>query len=112
MAVELIPVTSEVPKETHEVWAAVSKLVEQTRIATEDGFQAGEDLAKIVMGSLTDLSKAMDNLKQAAVEHQEDLADSVLGHGVGMGMVGKEIVLVIKKPAPDAPAEAPASGAV
>lgn len=104
--VEKVTVSLEVPKEQHEVWAALAEVVAQTRKATADGFQAAEDLSAITLGSLQKLSAALGGLGELPEEYQLELASSLEGMGVGSGMVAKEIALVVQQAKPkDAPSE-------
>ena len=69
-----VNLSTEVPKEIHELMVAVAKLMSEARKATADGFQLGQDLPLIVTASMGDVMAGVAGVEKLGDEWKEDPA--------------------------------------
>lgn len=67
-----VNLSTEVPKEIHELMVAVAKLVSEARKATADGFQLGQDLPMIVTAAMGDVMAGVAGVEKLGDEWKED----------------------------------------
>lgn len=61
---EIIKVETEVTKEVYELGCALKAIMVNTKLAVADGFQAGQDIPAILMGSMQDLLAAVAGIEK------------------------------------------------
>lgn len=82
--VEKLSIQVEVTKEAHEVGEALAELLKNTKAALADGFQIGQDIPAIVMGSMEKLIKGVQGADQLGDEARADLEAFISGVLLGL----------------------------
>jgi hypothetical protein len=75
--VQLVPETIQSAKEIVDIRVAIRNLVVNAKKALADGFQAGQDIPVVVMGSMADLLEALKGADQVDDAFKEELAASL-----------------------------------
>jgi len=65
---ELRTIETNVTPEVNDIGVAVKKIMINYKEATKDGFQAGQDIPAILMGSYQDLLKAIEDADKVGEE--------------------------------------------
>ncbi len=76
---ELVTIETQGTKETHEIGLAIKGIIQNYKLATADGWQAGTDIPAILMGSYQVLLTAIDNAAQTSVEFKEAPVKAAMG---------------------------------
>lgn len=84
-----------VEKESKEIGVAIAKLLETSSAAMADGFQAGQDIPTVLMGSYKELSEAIDGADKVGAAFKKDPIAVI----EGMLLPILEAVQVIRKKA-------------
>lgn len=58
--IETVKKEISVEKEAHEIGVAIAKILVTSNSALEDGFQAGQDIPSVLMGSYKELTDAIE----------------------------------------------------
>jgi hypothetical protein len=92
----LVKYELEAPKEALDLGVALKTVLDETAKAIADGFQPGEDLVKIVSGSIGQLSIAISELQKIGEDFKTDPLKSsqVIANQV---LLGVESLLAVKK---------------
>ena len=90
-AIETLKVESEVTKETYEVCDALAEVVKNTKQALADGFQPGQDIPAVVLGSFNKFAAGLDGFMKMPAEAKGNTPAFIQGVGVGLGKVGAEL---------------------
>ena len=90
---EKIEVKLQVTKEAHELAMAVVEVIKGVKLALADGFQPGQDIPAIILGSLNHLMKGIEGADKLPKEALEDLGPFISAWMVG----GAEIAQVFLK---------------
>jgi len=90
---EKIEVKLSVTKEAHELSFAVVEVIKGVKLALSDGFQPGQDVPAIILGSLNHLMKGIEGVDKLPKEALEDLPEFIAAWMVG----GAEIAQVFLK---------------
>lgn len=69
----------EVRSAIYNVGAAFESLLKNYKIAAADGFQAGQDLPAILLGSMQDLMRAVGTADQVDDNFRDDIGQSING---------------------------------
>lgn len=94
--VEKVKIEIEGTKEINEVGVAVKVLIQNTMAALKDGWQPGQDIPSVMLGSYQSLAKAIDGLSEAGKEVEAAPIDAIMGAMAPIAE-GIEIVLEAKK---------------
>ena len=78
-SVELVEVKTQGTKELNELGQALKTLITKTQEALKDGFQAGEDIPAILMGSYQDLTKAIQAIEKVGGEIKAEPVKAIMG---------------------------------
>lgn len=68
-----------VEKEFSEIGVAIAKMITVANSALEDGFQAGQDIPTVLMGTYPELSKAMEGIDKLGAAFKENPVASLTG---------------------------------
>ena len=68
-----------VEKEFSEIGVAIAKMITVADSALEDGFQAGQDIPTVLMGTYPELSKAMEGIDKLGPAFKENPVASLTG---------------------------------
>lgn len=91
MEVETKEVSVTVAKETHEVFDALAEIVRQAKLALKDGFQPGQDIPAIVLGSFNKLTVALDGMGKVPADLKGNTPAFIQAVATGGGQVGAEL---------------------
>ena len=90
--IALLDETVQVPKELNDVRVAIVKIVESSKKACEDGFQAGQDIPAVVMASYQSLVLAIDGISKVKYEAKHAMGESI----VCASLMGTDILKALK----------------
>ncbi len=76
---KLIKIETEVTKEVYEIGLAVKGVVVAYKLATKDGFQAGQDIPAILMASYQELTKAIEGADLVDDEFKGEPVKAAMG---------------------------------
>ena len=76
---EMVKHECNVTKEVYELGLALKGMVEATKTALDDGFQAGTDLPAIVLSSVGNLTTAVQGIEKVGDEFKNAPVEAVLG---------------------------------
>lgn len=68
-----------VEKEFSEIGVAIAKMITVANSALEDGFQAGQDIPTVLMGTYPELSKALEGIDKLGPAFKADPVASLTG---------------------------------
>lgn len=77
--VQIVNEEVKVTKEINELGLAFKKIVEVGIKALEDGFQAGQDIPTVMLGSFKELSDALAGVDEMDEEAKEESVKAVMG---------------------------------
>lgn len=92
--VEIVKEEIEVTKEINEVGIAFKKVVEVSIKVMEDGFQAGQDIPTVLMGSYAELTKAIEGADRMPEEAKQEAVKAVMG---ALVPVSEAIEMLLKR---------------
>lgn len=78
-AAKSVDVAVSVEKEFNEIGIAIAKLMETSNSALEDGFQAGQDIPTVLMGSYKELSAAIEGSDKLSDAFKADPVAAIAG---------------------------------
>ena len=67
-------ITVDVPKETQELVDALVNIVENAKVALADGWQPGQDIPVILMGSIGAIREGIEGMDKMPAEAKADIA--------------------------------------
>jgi hypothetical protein len=83
----------EVSKEMHELIQAVVKIIEASKVAMKDGFQAGSDVPAVVMASMPAMMQAIGGIDKLPEEFKEEmLPKAIMALCIGSGDIAEAIL--------------------
>lgn len=94
--VEKVKIEIEGTKEINEVGVAIKVIIQNTMAALKDGWQAGQDIPSVMLGSYQSLARAIDGLSEAGKEIEAAPIDAIMG-ALAPIAEGLEIILDSKK---------------
>lgn len=77
--VETVKKEIDVAKEANEIGVAIAKILVVSNSALEDGFQAGQDIPTVLMGSYAELTKAIEGSEKVLAEFKKAPVESASG---------------------------------
>ena len=95
---ETVEVKFDAPKETHEMGKAINGLMKNYKQAVADGFQVGQDIPAILMGSFNDLMAAIDGIDKIDDEFKKEPIKAAMGALVPLADAIGELVKKDDKP--------------
>lgn len=69
----------DVAKEANEIGVAIAKILIVSNSALEDGFQAGQDIPTVLMGSYKELTDAIEGSEKVLKEFKSNPVESASG---------------------------------
>lgn len=94
-----VKVEFEAPKETHELGLAIAKLMKNYKAAVADGFQVGQDIPAILMGSFNEVMAGIDGVDKVGAEFKADPVNAAMGALVPLADGISELVKKDEQPA-------------
>lgn len=73
MSVEKVKMEVMATKEAFEVGNCIKAICKNFKTASADGFQASQDIPAVLLGSITDLMKALEGVQKMGEEAKEDV---------------------------------------
>ncbi|MBF32018.1 MAG: hypothetical protein CL529_12705 [Aequorivita sp.] len=77
--VETVKKEIDVAKEANEIGVAIAKILVTSNSALEDGFQAGQDIPTVLMGSYKELTDAIEGSEKVLKEFKSNPVESASG---------------------------------
>jgi len=77
--VETVKKEINVAKEANEIGVAIAKILTVSNSALEDGFQAGQDIPTVLMGSYKELTDAIEGSEKVLAEFKKAPVESASG---------------------------------
>ncbi len=71
MSIEQVDITSKGTKEAYELGLALKSYMKNYKVAVADGFQVGQDIPAVLLGSIQETMKGLDNLIKLGEEGKE-----------------------------------------
>lgn len=94
-----VEVKFDAPKETHELGVAVAKLMANYKTAVADGFQVGQDVPAILMGSFNEIMAGIDGIDKSPEEFKNDPVKAAMGMLVPLADGISELIKKDEQPA-------------
>lgn len=83
----------EVSKEMFELIQAIVKIIEASKVAMKDGFQAGADVPAIVMASMPAMMVAVGGIDKLPAEFKEEmLPKAIMALCIGSGDIAEAVL--------------------
>jgi len=96
MAVQLVDVNVQCTKEMYEIYVAIQKILAAGTAAKAAGLSGGALMAALAGAGLQPLVTAIDGISAVAQEADTSLPEFVQTQGTGGGLIGAEIVRLVK----------------
>lgn len=96
MATQIVDVSTQCTKEMLEIYQAIHKILAAATAAKAAGLSGGALMAALAGAGLQPLVTAIDGISGVAGEAETTLPEFVQTQGVGGGLIGAEIVRLVR----------------